>query len=130
EISVSSGRDRLDLWREGWGLFKSSPIWGIGFDWFAKNAGRTTAHNSFVLCFTELGLLGYTFWISLIVFSYYQLNIIRRMKPESAVDVEAISLARALRLALSAFLVTGWFLSRTYTATFYILIGMTGALTA
>jgi len=127
-ISLEAGVDRLNIWRDGWGLFKHSPIWGIGFGWFQRYADRMTAHNSFVLCFTELGLLGYFFWITLAIVSFYQLNVIRRIVPETPVEAEAVSMAVSLRLALSAFLITGWFLSRTYSVTFYVLIAMTGSL--
>jgi putative inorganic carbon (hco3(-)) transporter len=128
-ITLEAGVDRLNIWRDGWGMFKGSPLWGVGFGWFYKFAGRMTAHNSFILCFTELGLLGYFFWIALIVLSYYQLNAIRRMEPKNAIEAEAISMAASVRLALSTFLVTGWFLSRTYSMTFYILVGMSASLT-
>lgn len=128
EISMEAGVDRLNIWRNGFGLFKHSPVWGIGYGWFQKYADRMTAHNSFILCFTELGLLGYFFWVSLIIFSYYQLNAVRRIVPETQQEADALSMAVSVRLAISAFLVTGWFLSRTYTLTFYILIAMAGAL--
>ena len=128
-ISPSAGVDRMDIWREGWGMFKSSPLWGIGYGWFVKHT-RMTAHNSFVLCFAELGLLGYFFWIGLIVFSLYQLHTIRHSEVKSQEDLEMVQMANTLRIALYVFLVAGWFLSRTYNLTFYLLNGMVASLSA
>jgi hypothetical protein len=38
--------------------------------------------------------------------------------------------AMTIRIAFYAFLVTAWFLSRTYNMTFYVLVGMVASLTA
>jgi putative inorganic carbon (hco3(-)) transporter len=128
-ISMGAGADRLDTWREGWGMFRSSPIWGVGYGWFTHHY-HYTAHNSFVLCFAELGLLGYFFWMALIVFSLYQLGAILRIEAKTQTQLDVQRWARAMRVALYAFIVTGWFLSRTYTITFYLLVGMVASLTA
>ena len=58
-ISAVDGADRLEAWASGLEMFKSSPLFGIGFNNFADLNG-ITAHNSFVLCLAELGLLGST----------------------------------------------------------------------
>jgi O-antigen ligase len=128
-ISPSNGLDRLDLWRDGWGMFKSSPLWGVGFGEFSRR-GMMTAHNSFVLCFTELGVLGTFFWVGMIVPSLRQMTVLRRMKPESEAQAAAVSMANGVRMALWGFLLTSWFLSRTYTGTFYLLIAMAASLTS
>ena len=132
-ISMEGGSDRLDIWRDAWGLFKNSPLWGVGYNWFTHPAFGSqrlerTAHNSFVLCFTELGVIGLFFWLGLIVYSYAQLNAVLRLEAKNDLQRDIQRYARAMRVALSTFLVTGWFLSRTYTITFYILIGAIGAL--
>jgi hypothetical protein len=88
-----------------------------------------TAHNSFVLCFTELGIIGFFFWVGLIVYSMTQLGAILKLEAKTPVQLEIQRWARALRMALVTFLVTAWFLSRTYTMTFYVLVGMVGVLT-
>ncbi|HET8666737.1 MAG TPA: O-antigen ligase family protein [Terriglobales bacterium] len=134
-ISADSGADRMAAWGVGLQFFKSSPLFGIGFNQFAENY-EITAHNSFVLCLAELGALGYFFWMALLVFTIMQLTAIMRAdcttgEPEGetparrsndAADVKRW--ARALRISMVGFLVAGWFLSRTYTITLYILLGM------
>jgi hypothetical protein len=42
------------------------PVFGVSYNSFTDHHERTT-HNSFVLCFAELGLLGYFTWLALVV---------------------------------------------------------------
>jgi O-antigen ligase len=122
-LSISAGSDRLAIWSDGLGAFKQSPIWGVGFKAFDEYADLT-AHNSFLLCFAELGLLGYFFWLGLIVVTIIQLRIAfaENSKPDG--DPELRRWAHCVMLSLYAFLATGFFLSRTYSVTLYTLLGM------
>jgi putative inorganic carbon (HCO3(-)) transporter len=73
EISASEGAQRMDAWATGLGLFKHSPIFGIGFGSFT-DFNDITAHNSLVLPLAELGLLGATTWVGLLVTTTMGLN--------------------------------------------------------
>jgi hypothetical protein len=149
-----------------------------------------TAHNSFVLCLAELGLLGSTLWMALLVTTTTGLNRIlgaqkkrqasrflglRRLFEECSIysagalainhapsegiiglkyayACEALSpMANAnatefgpgneaerlpivpqqwvatMRLALVSFMTTAWFLSRCYTTTMYLVLGLATA---
>ena len=72
-ISASEGSDRLEAWSTGLELFKSAPLFGIGFGGFT-DYNEITAHNSFVLCLAELGLIGSLIWVALLVTSTMGLN--------------------------------------------------------
>jgi O-antigen ligase len=72
-ISVAEGGDRLEAWANGLEMFKSSPIFGIGFGRFT-DFNDISAHNLFVLCLAELGLVGSTIWVALIVTTMMGLN--------------------------------------------------------
>jgi putative inorganic carbon (HCO3(-)) transporter len=72
-ISASEGTDRLEAWATGLGLFKHAPIFGIGFGGFT-DFNDITAHNSFVLPLAELGLVGATMWVGLLVTTTMGLN--------------------------------------------------------
>jgi O-antigen ligase len=72
-ISAADGADRLEAWANGLELFKSAPLFGIGFNTFADQYD-ITAHNSFVLCLAELGVLGSTLWVALLVTTATGLN--------------------------------------------------------
>ena len=57
-----TGQDRIQLWAEGFIMFRESPLFGIGENFYAERAGLV-AHNSFVHPFAELGFLGGTLFL-------------------------------------------------------------------
>ena len=185
-ISAADGADRLEAWANGLEMFKSAPLFGIGFNNFVDLNG-ITAHNSFVLCLAELGLLGSTVWMALLVTTTTTLNRIIRMhekrppgrffgllqlfelgyinfagapggdpqpklvsiilKDKNACEVQPAMVTSnatgseikiepiqpqvvpvhwmvAMRIALVSFMATAWFLSRSYTTTMYLVLGL------
>lgn len=122
-ISVTSGVDRLRIWSDGLAYFKSSPLWGIGYNAFIGKQGMT-AHNSFLLCAAELGLIGLTIWMGALVVTSLELKQLQ-FWPE--MDPVAARWAQAIRLSLYSYLFTSFFLSRTYNMPLFLLLGMAGA---
>lgn len=161
-LSIDSGIDRLAIWSDGLALFLHSPLFGVGFGQFTETNAQT-AHNSFLLCFTELGLFGFFFWTGLIVVTVLELSSLlgrkmpavstqsdlrstgsinsksglfsmpllstersmNRIAPRARTEASDMQRwAQALRLSLLAFVATGWFLSRTYVAMPYLLVGL------
>jgi O-antigen ligase len=149
-ISMEAGQDRMEFWGTGLQLFKSSPMFGIGYGNFVDQNFGHTAHNSFVLCLAELGIIGYSLWMGLLVFTVSGLNSIiasirpRRLSEEGSATVGKVEnrgtdedeengmevgrWARTLRISLAGFLAAAWFLSRAYALTLYLVLGMAGAL--
>jgi O-antigen ligase len=188
-ISAADGADRLEAWANGLEMFKSAPIFGIGFNGFT-DLYEITAHNSFVLCLAELGILGSTLWMALLVTTTANLNRIIRPQEKThsrrffglqrlfesscihfagSLDRDftalggtivlrdtlssgvppTLAIANAagagttldsdhsldvprhwpivMRLALVSFMTTAWFLSRSYTATMYLVLGLATA---
>jgi putative inorganic carbon (HCO3(-)) transporter len=133
--NVSGGRElspddesaggRIEAWREGLIMLRSNPVTGVGFGNFTDNF-RLTAHNSFVLSFAELGLVGYFLWLGLIVSVFSGLAPLVSAN-DKAVSPFAARWAKAIRAALVGFLTCGWFLSRTYIDTLYLLLGLGAA---
>jgi O-antigen ligase len=115
-----SAGSRIDAWYEGLQMLKSSPLFGVGYGNFLDHH-HLTAHNSFVLCFAELGLVGYFFWMALIVLVYQGLS---RVIVKGDKDAEERKLAVLLRSSLVAFLTCSWFLSRTYQPTLFLMLGL------
>lgn len=66
-ISAAEGAGRLEAWAAGLEMFKGAPLFGIGFGSFSDFNDAVTAHNSFVLCLAELGLVGSIMWVALLV---------------------------------------------------------------
>ena len=69
DVSMDAGADRLDLWYDGMETIKAHPLFGIGLNGFADQFG-ITAHNTIVICASELGVVGLYFWVMLIFSSF------------------------------------------------------------
>jgi O-antigen ligase len=125
-----SARERLDFWGLGNQAFKTSPIFGIGYGMFWEVAGDRAAHNAFVLCYTELGIVGYWCWFSLL-----QLGIIgcwrtRKafFRPRNGAQKYMKRLAGLSIASLVGYSVGAYFLSRAYTFPYFFLFGLTTAI--
>jgi O-Antigen ligase len=149
DISASAGEDRTALWGEGMALLKTHPMFGVGFgDLWEHTDGYLTAHNSVIVCAGELGLFGLYFW-SLFLFPTLR-DALAIASPEKVSPAEAIiddevpfshavlkvaplekaeinSMGRLIFLSLIGFLAAGWFLSRAFVATLFLLGGMAEA---
>lgn len=58
-MSGGTGTTRLRLWSKGLDLLADRPLFGIGAGRYQEFAGKV-AHNSFIHCYAELGILGGT----------------------------------------------------------------------
>jgi hypothetical protein len=110
-------------------MLKYSPIWGVGFGSFA-DVNRVVAHNSYVHCYAELGLIGYFAWLGAILATFWYLERINVTEAGPAGSPELARWARALGLSLGAFLAGALFLSRTYSVSLFLLVGLGTALAA
>jgi hypothetical protein len=118
---------RIEAWSVGLQLLKQHPLVGVGYKQF-WNYNEIVAHNAFVTCFSELGLVAFFVWMSLLVATFMELNAIQDM-PVTGPQVETIKrYGRSVQLSLYGFLAAAWFLSRTYVVTLYILVAMAIAL--
>ncbi len=114
----ASANERLDAWFSGIEMFKSHPLFGVGYGGFMEHHIRT-AHNSFVLCFAELGTFGFVCWLSLIVMAVQCVFHVARQG-----GGEKQWLGWMMCSSLGAFLACAWFLSRTYQASLFMLFGL------
>lgn len=143
-ISADAGSDRTGLWGESLQLLKAHPLFGVGSGNLPDFIGHT-AHNSVAVCAAELGFFGLYFW-SLFLFPTVRdaLAIASPLKvsqgepiaveeglfPQPAWKTEEIDkaeinrLGRLVVLSLTGFLVAGWFLSRAFVMTLFLLGGM------
>jgi hypothetical protein len=148
DISASAGEDRTALWGESLQLFKVHPFIGVGYGLLSEETGGLTAHNSVAVCAAEDGIIGLFFW-SLFLFPTFRDSWIgaspqavhdavpvaaeetRFPQPEMAleeIDKKEINrFEQLLFLSLTGLLVAGWFLSRTFVSTLFLLGGMTEA---
>ena len=124
-VEEESAASRIDSWGTGISLLRQHPLAGVGYNRFLEY-NPLTAHNSFVLCFAELGLVGYFVWLALLTMSLLHLGRLFRKQVET--NEPLANWTRALRNSLVAFLAASLFLSRTYSQSLYVLLGMSVAL--
>jgi hypothetical protein len=146
DISAEAGSDRTALWSTGMQLLKTHPLFGVGLNNISNYTEvHLTAHNSVVVCAAELGMFGLYFWC-LFLFSSVRdalaLALSARVSasepmecgdhilPMAIEHIEMIDkdevnrLGRLLVLSFTGFLIAGWFLSRAYVMTFFMLGGI------
>jgi putative inorganic carbon (HCO3(-)) transporter len=131
-----SANSRFWFWDNGYQLLIQHPISGVGYGVFPSENGSMTAHNTFVLCYAELGLVGYFFFMGCIYHCYRKRPETDLLEVESAGQnserPEANTLDRGslcqnsnivgARLALTTYLMASFWLSHTYTPILYVLL--------
>ena len=146
-LDDESAAGRVDAWYEGFDMFFSHPLLGVGAGLFGDH-NQLTAHNSFVLAIAELGLVGYFVWFTILSISALMLWRLLTMPeppatpkaseselawrvqkrdtdpqdPPSWVDIQAA--AAALAYAFVGALVAALFLSRTYVVFLYLMVAL------
>lgn len=124
-LDEGTGRSRVELWSEGLQLFKQSPVFGIGQNFYAEQAGQV-AHNSFVHAFTELGLFGGAAFFGAFAAAA---GVLYRLWKDPGLE-ECDDLRRMLPFLaaiVAGFVVSMLSLSRNYVATPYLALGLVTA---
>ena len=147
DISIDAGSDRTALWSESMQALKNHPLFGVGIGSLGEyTETHHTAHNSVMVCAAELGFFGLFYWCMFLFstlrdaimlssptkVSEAELTIpVQKLfpRPESKIEsvdkIEINQLGKLLVLSLTGFLIAGWFLSRAYALTFFLLGGAT-----
>ena len=128
-VQDESASERLVAWTEGFEMLKAQPILGVGYGQFLDHH-TLTAHNSLVLCFAETGLLGCFLWVGLFVITLLELHALEHLPGDEPFDDMARQWAEGLHLSLIGFMTAAFFLSRTFVATPYLILGLSAALAA
>lgn len=129
----SSAEGRLEAWYEGYYMLLDNPLFGVGRGAFMDYHFRT-AHNSFVLAFSEMGMVGVTIWTGLLVVTgwllwqvaykkFVPVGLELNAKMQKEVDEEA-RIALTMLYSGVGFVVSAFFLSRTYVPLLYFFVGM------
>lgn len=117
---------RMEIWRDGFMALKASGFLGIGYGNYGEQIGHV-AHNSFVHAFTELGLIGGIVFVG----AFYSPLIVlqRKVLRELTGDIQN-PLERwrpGLLAVLCGYAVGLCSLTRTYTVSTYIILGLVSA---
>ena len=114
-----SAQGRLEAWWAGLEMFKSHPIFGVGYSRFTEYH-YLVAHNSFIHVLAEMGFVGAFIWLAMIYCAVKSLLESIAYAGES----EEGGIGHALLSALIGFLVSSLFLSRSYNVLLYLIIAL------
>jgi len=122
----ASARGRLEFWGYGNQAFKRNPLFGIGYNMFWLIGGGRPAHNAFVTCYTELGILGYWMWFNLLFLGVMGGHRARvALRHTETVEGKYLRRFSALAIvAMGGFAASAYFLSRTFVFPLFFLIAM------
>ena len=145
---AGTGEERVYTWGIGWHMFLDNPILGVGqgnFPYVFKKyelevtgsddpfhgrsvAGRE-AHSIYITLLSELGIIGTSIFIGMIIIIFKDLKIIKlrsfhqKNKGSNPISNKYYFLALALEGALVSYLVSGGFISILYYPNLWILMG-------
>ena len=102
---------RVDAWYEGFDMFRTHPLFGVGFGNFT-DYNTLTAHNSFVLVLAETGFLGFVTWLAFVGYCFWMMWRLLRLQSGLAQAMQvtvrtAVAARPQLRLALARALPAG-----------------------
>lgn len=104
---------RIQAWNAGLGMFRRSPLIGVGYDQFEKRH-PIPAHNSLVHSVAECGLLNAICWVGMNYWALLTLWRLRRAEWKEKVSAVWLGYPAALQAGLLASLTAGMFLSHSY----------------
>jgi hypothetical protein len=128
-----TGQTRIQLWSDALYLFRQSPLIGIGMENYRQFSSHV-AHNSFLHCFAELGIIGGTLFLGAFYFALKGMLDLRGPNQSSprpagggevdAGDPELRRLYPYLMAMLAAYTVGICFLSRSYIVPTFMILGL------
>jgi O-antigen ligase len=140
----ASANGRLEAWYFGIQMMLSNPIFGIGKGRFIQEHDLV-AHNSYVHIVGELGIPGYSLWGGALTFTVIigysfikyknemehknsaknELKLTQEENKTATTSNQEFALCQTLFFSMVGFMVTAFFLSRTYSLLLFIFMGMT-----
>lgn len=129
DYNFTAQEGRVEIWKRGLRMVKENPITGVGIGNFTTADGimRTVpgrwmnAHNSPLQVAAEIGVLGFVFYIVLLVRMFRTSDALRKAPP----DKDMAAIGDALVLTFIGYAVTGFFLHAGFATIFYIVIVLT-----
>lgn len=145
--SFGNGTGRADIWTVGWRMVQAHPVLGVGVgnyqtssihyllqpgalqrDEFIVDTPKV-AHNTYLQVLAELGIVGATLFIAIILFSLRCILRAARLFSRAG-EVRMELMARALLVALSGVLAADFFISEEFSKQLWLLLGLGPALLA
>ena len=128
----SSSGDRLLAWIAAVRMFLDYPIIGVGWERFTeyvRNYGldkKLIAHNTMLSVLAETGIVGFVFFMSIIITTFKQLWTIKRC-PYLYKDIRDLRIINnGILISLIAFIVNTSFSVKDYEPMYWALLSLTG----
>ena len=121
---TGTGQQRIQIWSEGFGLLAQSPVFGIGTNRYREEVGYV-AHNSFLHCFTEMGLFGGILFSGAFYLAVRAPGAVNAVPGRCHPEVARIS--PYIRAIVVGYVVGMLSSTRSYTLTTYLVLGLAGA---
>ena len=131
--SGESANGRLEAWYFGIQMLLSHPLFGIGMGNFIEEH-NLVAHNSYIHIASELGSLGYSLWGGTLILTMLASFILMKKHPvldgeEYSVETKAnyvdeIRINKVLFFSMVGFMITAFFLSRSYSLLLFVFLGL------
>jgi len=125
---------RIEIWRDALEIVRDHPL-GIGIGNFVptlaeknRELGRRAAHNSFILCWTELGMQGMFLFLTILAASIVQTWQCYRRADRTDDPTWTRYMAYGLFVSLVVSVGTQMFTERLYTEAFWWVLALPGCL--
>jgi O-antigen ligase len=116
-------RGRAVVWGDGLAMFKSNPLFGIGYgDFTTYSEEHLVAHNTYIHTLAELGLAGYLPLFLIIYLTMAQLR--RTINQKQNISPQDQTLLTGIFAALSGYLTGMYFISRQYQHILYFILSL------
>jgi hypothetical protein len=126
EAAEQSTLERYEAWSTGLGMLKANPLFGVGARQFAEHH-YLTAHNTFVLAFSELGLPGFVLFMAIMYLTFKSLVVgLRDLRHVPGSDA-ATTWGLSLLASMVGIVVQINTLSFAYHAVLWVFFAMVGA---
>ncbi len=122
DLKEGTGQSRIQIWADGFALLVHSPIFGIGAEHYTDAVGKAT-HNAFICAYTELGVIGGSFFFGACC---YSLTTLQRIGSSKTVNRDpALQRTRPFVFAaLVSYLVSEMSLTHPYNVLTYMMLGL------
>jgi probable O-glycosylation ligase (exosortase A-associated) len=130
-----SAMGRINAWRLSWRVALDRPIFGAGFQPFTEmtyarylpevHTSSTDAHNIFFQVLAEHGFVGLGVFAALVASTLLTLGRVQRRARRNPAFERLGSYAQIIEASMAGYVVSGFFLSRSYFDLFYHLVAIT-----
>ncbi|HEU4734250.1 MAG TPA: O-antigen ligase family protein [Kofleriaceae bacterium] len=126
EAAEVSTQLRYEAWATGLAMFRANPVFGCGARMFTEHH-FLTAHNTYVLAFSETGFLGFVLFVAIVYLSVKSLIVGLRELSDVPGTAVATTWGMALLASMAGILAQIYTLSFLYHPVLWMFFGLVGA---